>query len=299
VSAVVVPVTAQTVRAEAARVRRASQWIGAALWTVAAGAMVTAAATVTAWALAHGMDYRVAWMVDPLLSVALLAALLGEGVLARHGESGGAWPRVLRWGTGLGTLTANVWAPVQAGDTAGVVLHALAPVLLVILAEAAPRLRLRMAGLAARLDEQAQRLDQADGVPAPAPAAADVAPVAPLAHVAPVSVPVVDVVDDAAPIPAPVPAVPVASSTVRPVAVARVAPSGSGAGLAELRAAIVAGELPAEPSVWAIRKGLRVGTGRAEVLRAELLGLDDDGPDELDDDGQIPGQASVLELVRT
>jgi hypothetical protein len=276
-------------RAEAARVRRASRWVGAALWTVAAGAMVTAAATVTAWAVEHGMDPRVAWLVDPLLSVALLAALLGEGVLARHGESGGAWPRVLRWGTAGATLTANTWAPIVAQEPAGVVLHALPPLLLVVLAEAAPRLRLRLAALAVRLDVQADHLEEAAAEATSSAAVVDIAPLAQVAPVGPV-VPVGDVVDVA----------PVAE--VRPVRSPRPRPSssaaaGSGAGLDELRAAIAAEELPAEPSVWAIRQALRVGPTRAAELRAQLLGQDDEAGGG-SDGGAMPGQTSVLELVR-
>jgi hypothetical protein len=256
--------------------------------------MVTAAATVTAWAVEHGMDPAVAWLVDPLLSVALLAALLGEGVLARHGESGGAWPRVLRWGTAGATLTANTWAPIVAQEPAGVVLHALPPLLLVVLAEAAPRLRLRLAALAGRLDVQADHLEAAVPEVAAAAGVVDVAPLAPLAPLAPVAhvapagpaVPVGDVVD-VAPVAAVRPSRPVRSRPSSSTA------AGSGAGLEELRAAIAAQELPAEPSVWAIRQALRVGPTRAGELRAQLLGQDDD------QDDAMPGQTSVLELVRT
>jgi hypothetical protein len=261
--------------------------------------MVTAAATVTAWAVEHGMDPAVAWLVDPLLSVALLAALLGEGVLARHGESGGAWPRVLRWGTAGATLTANTWAPIVAQEPAGVVLHALPPLLLVVLAEAAPRLRLRLAALAARLDVQADHLEAAAAEIAPSVAVADVAPLAPLAPVAQVgsAVPVADVVDVAPSVEAET-AVRPPRQAVRPVQ-ARASSSsaaGSGAGLDELRAAIAAEELPQVPSVWAIRQALRVGPGRAGELRAQLLGQDEEADGS--DGGVMPGQTSVLELVR-
>ena len=276
---------------EAARVRRASRWVGAVLWVVTGGAMATAAATVTAWAIEHGMSPWVAWMVDPLLSVALLTALIGEGVLARHGRRGGAWPAVLRWGTGTATLAANVWGSVVARDAAGVVLHAIAPALVVTVAEAAPRLRRRLAELADDLEtEAAARIESGsiESTPTPIAVVSTVVPdpIGPTGWGAPTVAPIGEPIDvrPVEPIesaPAPIRSGPIARAPrverVRVESTPTAATSGERVGArsieacrAELAEAIGAGELPATPSAEAIRRRLGVGPTRARALRDEL-----------------------------
>ncbi len=80
--------------AEITRVRRTGEWIDRALFVVAGGALVFTCANVTLFAVEHGTPWFIGWLLDPLASVALLAVLVGDGVLSRHGIRSG---RGLSW----------------------------------------------------------------------------------------------------------------------------------------------------------------------------------------------------------
>ncbi|MEU4733436.1 DUF2637 domain-containing protein, partial [Streptomyces sp. NPDC023588] len=56
--------------------------------------------------------------------------------LARLGGHGGAWPVALRWMTGVMTLALNIGESALAGDLVGVAVHSVAPLLLIVTAEA-------------------------------------------------------------------------------------------------------------------------------------------------------------------
>src|SRR5262249_21892035 len=84
---------------------------------------------------------------DPLASVALFAVLIGDGVLSRHGITAGVWAAVLKLGAGLATWAMNVWSSVAARDPAAVLLHSIAPALLIGLAHAAPAYRIAFASI--------------------------------------------------------------------------------------------------------------------------------------------------------
>jgi hypothetical protein len=145
--------------AEIARVRRTGEWIDRALFVVAAGALIFTCANVTLFAVIHGTPWFIGWLLDPLTSVALLAVLIGDGALSRHGVRAGAWAAVVKLGTGMATWAMNVWASVAGGDPAAVLLHSIAPGLLIGLAHAAPVYRI---GFAAILDRLTAELAAAD-----------------------------------------------------------------------------------------------------------------------------------------
>ncbi|MEV0602303.1 hypothetical protein AB0I82_23790 [Streptomyces sp. NPDC050315] len=95
-------------------------------------------------------------MLDPLASLALLTVLYVDGVLAEQGgyrPSG--WPFMLRWFAGLSTWIMNCWQslypdgdfriiPAHA-DAGGLLLHSVAPFLLITLAEASAGYRTYLA----------------------------------------------------------------------------------------------------------------------------------------------------------
>jgi hypothetical protein len=68
--------------------------------------------------------------------------------LTRQGVRPTGWGTLLRWFAGVATLTLNVWESVARADAAGIVLHAVPPLLLILLAEAAPQYRRQFAVLA-------------------------------------------------------------------------------------------------------------------------------------------------------
>lgn len=136
----------QADRIEIEQLRILSRRITAALVTIAVVAMVFTAATVTRFAIGHDVSVWIAWTLDPMVAGALLTVLLVDARLVELGTAPAGWATALRWFAGLGTWVMNVWnsiwpdggfgVPTEV-DAAGVVLHSIPPVLLIVLAEAA------------------------------------------------------------------------------------------------------------------------------------------------------------------
>ncbi|WP_157856090.1 hypothetical protein [Actinacidiphila yeochonensis] len=113
------------------------------------GALVFTCVNVTRFATSHDIPAYIAWMLDPLASVALITVLYVDGVLVEHGGTykPSGWPFMLRWAAGLSTWVMNCWTslypdgrfhPVpQHPDAGGILLHSVAPALLILLSEAA------------------------------------------------------------------------------------------------------------------------------------------------------------------
>jgi hypothetical protein len=128
--------------------RRQGRALDASLWGVAGLVAYFSAGNVTAFATDHGTPLHIAVVLAPMVDVALVAALVADGVLTRHGVRPTGWGTLLRWFAGVATLTLNVWESVARADPAGIVLHAVPPLLLILLAEAAPQYRRQFAALA-------------------------------------------------------------------------------------------------------------------------------------------------------
>jgi hypothetical protein len=77
-----------------------------------------------------------AWLLDPMVSLMLLAVLRAEQVTTRYQVSTGVWPRVAKWALLSATYVMNTWVSWAAGSASGVVLHTVAPLVVVIAAEA-------------------------------------------------------------------------------------------------------------------------------------------------------------------
>lgn len=116
------------------------------LVTVAVVALTFTATNVTLFAIQHHVSVWIAWLLDPMVAVALGAVLIVDGRLSEYGVHPSGWASALRWFAGLGTWVMNCWASLwPAGtafgvprqlDPAGLVLHSIPPVLLIVLAEA-------------------------------------------------------------------------------------------------------------------------------------------------------------------
>jgi hypothetical protein len=96
-----------------------------------------AAAGSPAWSL----PWFAAWLLDPMVSVVLLAILRAEQVTARHQIRTGPWVRRAKWFTLAATYTMNTWASYAAGSLSGVVLHSVPPLVVFVAAEAVTDLR--------------------------------------------------------------------------------------------------------------------------------------------------------------
>jgi hypothetical protein len=82
-----------------------------------------------------------AWLLDPMVSLVLLAILRAEQVTARHGVRAGGWARGAKWFTLAATYVMNTWQAFTAGSPALVVLHSVPPLVVFVATEAVTDLR--------------------------------------------------------------------------------------------------------------------------------------------------------------
>jgi len=99
-----------------------------------------AAAGVPPWSL----PWIAAWVLDPTVSLVLLAILRAEQVTARYQIQTGVWVRRAKWFTLAATYVMNTWASFAAGSVASIVLHSVPPLVVFVAAEAISDLRERL-----------------------------------------------------------------------------------------------------------------------------------------------------------
>ncbi|GAA4024874.1 hypothetical protein GCM10022247_56620 [Allokutzneria multivorans] len=88
--------------------------------------------TLTWWA---------AWLLDPMVSLVLIAVLRAEQITARYQITTGAWVRRAKWFTLTATYVMNTWSAWDEGTWAEVVLHSVPPLVVFVAAEAVTDLR--------------------------------------------------------------------------------------------------------------------------------------------------------------
>ncbi len=96
-----------------------------------------AAAGAAVWSL----PWLAAWLLDPMVSLVLLAILRAEQVTARYQVHTGHWVRRAKWFTLAATYVMNTWASYAAGSLSGIVLHSVPPLVVFVAAEAITDLR--------------------------------------------------------------------------------------------------------------------------------------------------------------
>ncbi|MFD7837763.1 DUF2637 domain-containing protein [Streptomyces sp. NPDC059761] len=121
-----------------ASVRSSERALSVGTWLIVGGAVLYSVLTVTPLMAAHTPS---AWRwTAPILPLVVDAAVVIvvrlDSVLARLGGHGGPWPVALRWMTGAMTLALNIGASALVGDLVGVSIHSVAPLLLIVTAEA-------------------------------------------------------------------------------------------------------------------------------------------------------------------
>jgi hypothetical protein len=85
-----------------------------------------------------------AWLLDPMVSLVLIAVLRAEQVTARYQVPTGTWVRRTKVFAFAATYVMNTWASWSVLDPAGIVLHSVPPVLVYCAAEAGPTVRDRL-----------------------------------------------------------------------------------------------------------------------------------------------------------
>ena len=106
-----------------------------------------AAAGAEPWSL----PWLAAWLLDPMVSLVVVAILLAESITSRWQVQTGGWVRTAKWFAVGATYVMNTWQSwgkvFASSFTAGwdqVVLHSVPPLLVLVAAEAAPILRDRL-----------------------------------------------------------------------------------------------------------------------------------------------------------
>jgi hypothetical protein len=129
----------------ALRIERVRTQVDRLCWT---GIILGLAFTMTnvQWFAAAGarpwsLPWLAAWVLDPTVSLVLLAILRGEQVTSRYQVHTGVWVRVAKWFALAATYVMNTWSSYAAGSLSGVVLHSVPPLLVFVAAEAITDLR--------------------------------------------------------------------------------------------------------------------------------------------------------------
>ena len=113
----------------------ASIALGLAFTTVNVQAFGAATAAV------YSPGWWVAWLLDPIPSLLLIAVLLTEQVTARWQIQLGGWVAVTKWVTFAATAGMNTWSAFAVGSGADIFKHVVPPLMVFLGAQVAPMLR--------------------------------------------------------------------------------------------------------------------------------------------------------------
>ncbi|MEU6893946.1 DUF2637 domain-containing protein [Streptomyces sp. NPDC046557] len=143
--------------------RSSERALAVGTWLIVGGAMLYSVLTVTPLMAAHTPG---AWVwTAPILPLVVDAAVVIvvrlDSVLARLGGHGGTWPVALRWMTGAMTLALNIGASALVGDLVGVAIHSVAPLLLIVTAEAGLAYRRALTAAVRALEAEQHAKEQA------------------------------------------------------------------------------------------------------------------------------------------
>lgn len=154
----------------ALRVERVRTQVDRLCW---AGIVLALAFTMTnvqhfaaAGAVAWSLPWLAAWLLDPMVSLVLLAILRAEQLTYRYQVHTGWWVRAAKWFTLAATYVMNTWESYAAGTLAGIVLHSVPPLLVFVAAEAVTDLRDKLTeAVNAAFTDATQRVAVNDGAP--------------------------------------------------------------------------------------------------------------------------------------
>ena len=131
-------------------------------WAITAGAVLFSVLTVTP--LVERVTPEDWQWTAPILPIvvdtAVVIVVRLDSTVSRLGGSTGGWPAVLRWMTGLFTLLLNVGDSALKGDLVGVAVHAVAPLLLIVTAEAGLAYRRKISVQLERLERSRQQEEE-------------------------------------------------------------------------------------------------------------------------------------------
>ncbi|MFD8446226.1 DUF2637 domain-containing protein [Streptomyces globisporus] len=122
-----------------AQIKSAERVLSTGTWAITAGAVLFSVLTVTPLVqrvTPEGWE-NTAPILPLVVDAAVVIVVQLDSVVSRLRTDAGRWPALLRWLTGLMTLLLNIGDSALKGDGVGVAVHAVAPLLLIVTAEAA------------------------------------------------------------------------------------------------------------------------------------------------------------------
>lgn len=120
----------------------ALMWLGIALGL--AFTMVNVQTFAAAGAAVWSLPWLAAWLLDPMVSLVLVAVLRAEQVTARYQVETGLWVQRTKRFAFAATYVMNTWQSWAVLHAAGIVLHSVPPLLVYLASESAPVLRDRL-----------------------------------------------------------------------------------------------------------------------------------------------------------
>ncbi|WP_433010317.1 hypothetical protein [Kribbella sp. CA-294648] len=135
-------------------------WVGIVLGL--AFTMVNVQAFAAQGAALWSLPWFAAWLLDPMVSLVLIAVLRAEQITARYQVADHTkWIGRTKRFAFAATYAMNTWSSFLHGDVAGIVLHSVPPLLVFCAAETAPVLRDRLTEAVLRAEKTAALADPA------------------------------------------------------------------------------------------------------------------------------------------
>ncbi|WP_371781719.1 hypothetical protein [Streptosporangium subroseum] len=134
----------------------AERTLNVGTWAITAGAILFSILTVTPLVqrvTPDGWDWT-APILPLVVDAAVVIVIRLDSAVSRLGGNGGPWPVILRWLTGLFTVGLNIGDSVYKKDLAGIAVHAVAPLLLIVTAEAGLAYRRAIARALDRIERE-------------------------------------------------------------------------------------------------------------------------------------------------
>lgn len=121
-----------------AAIDSAERTLSRGTWGITAGAVLYSVLTVTplvARVTPEGWE-ATAPILPLVVDAAVIVSVKLDATVSRLGEKSGGWATLLRWMTGLMTLGLNVGDSALKGDRVGVAVHAVIPLILIVITDA-------------------------------------------------------------------------------------------------------------------------------------------------------------------
>ncbi|WP_405143843.1 hypothetical protein OG589_39830 [Sphaerisporangium sp. NBC_01403] len=124
----------------ALRIERLRGWVYRLSWVAIVMGLAFTAVNVQHFAAGdttrNDPGWWSAWLLDPMVSLILIATLIGEQVIARYQVKPGGWIRRTKWTALAATYAMNTWSAWEVLDPASILLHSVPPVMVLCATEA-------------------------------------------------------------------------------------------------------------------------------------------------------------------